>query len=49
MKARNVTTVMFTVNNRNEFMELKELYGDNLMGVLTDNPTRLANFSTDIE
>jgi len=49
LKARNVTTVMFTVNHRDEFMELKELYGDNLMGVLTDNPTRLANFSTDIE
>ena len=44
-----MTTVMWTVNHRDEFIELKELYGDNLMGVMTDNPSRLAKFCRDIE
>ena len=49
LKARNVTTVMWVVNHEEEFVELKTLYGENLMGVMTDYPTTLARFCDDVE
>jgi hypothetical protein len=40
---------MWVVNHEEEFVELKTLYGENLMGVMTDYPTTLARFCDDVE
>lgn len=49
MQARNVTTVLWTENYRDEFVEMKERYGKNLNGIMTDRPTELSEFCGDLE
>jgi len=41
IKERNGTTIIWVVNHEEELQELKQLYGTNLMGVMTDKPTIL--------
>ena len=41
---RNGTTMIWVVNHEEELMELKELYGEKLMGVMTDRPTMLKSY-----
>jgi len=44
IKARNGTTIIWVVNHEEELAELKELFGNNLMGVMTDKPMLLKSF-----
>jgi len=41
IKARNGTTIIWVVNHDEELAEMKQLYGENLMGVMTDKPSLL--------
>ena len=44
IKARNGTTIIWVVNHEEELAEMKELFGENLMGVMSDRPTLLKTF-----
>ena len=44
IRARNGTTIMWVLNYEEELVEVKNLYGDNLMGVMTDRPTMLNTY-----
>lgn len=48
LKARNVTTIIWVVNYQEDLVELKDMYGDELMGVMTDKPTLLRNYIDDV-
>ncbi len=45
VKARGNATVIWTVNEDEDFHELKEEFGDSLDGIMTDRPSRLANWA----
>ena len=49
LRARNVTTVMWVMNHEDEFIELRDLYGPELMGVMTDRPLVLRKVCDDLE
>jgi len=36
------------VNYQEDLVELKDMYGDELMGVMTDKPTLLRNYIDDV-
>ena len=40
---------MWVLNYEEELVEVKNLYGDNLMGVMTDRPTMLNTYCQDFE
>ena len=45
MKARGNGTVIWVVNDHEEFEELHEQFGDTLDGVMTDYPTNLSEWA----
>jgi len=45
VKARGNATVIWTVNNEEDFNELKDHFGNNLDGLMTDRPSVLANWA----
>jgi len=49
IKARNGIPIIWVLNNEEELTEMKNLFGNNLMGVMTDKPTMLKNFCGDLE
>lgn len=48
LKKRGVCTMMWVLNSEEEFLEVHNLYGDNLDGIMTDVPTELRNFAETI-
>jgi hypothetical protein len=44
IKARNGTPIIWVLNHEEELIEMKNLFGDNLMGVMTDRPSLLSNY-----
>lgn len=41
IRKRNGMTIIWVVNHEEEMVEMKDLFGNSLMGVMTDKPTLL--------